>query len=282
MAKSYRDLRPFLSQVGHKAPRALYRAATFAAVLTWAITRAVDESRMLVDQLIGEGVRAVSLPCIERTVRALAPWKPEGHRVVLLTSVTAVEAVKPLLAIAMPLDVAVLSPTTREAFLVKTETRAVENASHPTITVESEEGVVALSHRILESLHARGITHAHFWYPTSSAGLEAQEQNEAIALLSRRGPVDRVIAYDVATPGSLIAQLREVPPQLGVVFSSPSAVRHFLGATRQLEQAPRVKLAACWGESTCRAASPYFPQTHLLSRTRPLAESLLALEKSHG
>lgn len=236
-----------------------------ASVLTWAITRARDESKALVEQLSARGLRAVALPCIERTLRSLASWRPSGHRVVLLTSVAAVEAVKPVLEASLPADLAALAPSTVAALRPY---RA---------TIESSEGVVALAREILESLRSRGIEQASVWYPTSSAGLDAAEQNEAIALL---GNVHRVVAYDVVAPVGLADQLRALTPlDLGLFFSSPSAVRHFVDASMGL--ALSVKEVACWGESTRREAQSHFAHAHSVSRTNPLHESLLALENHH-
>lgn len=271
-----------LSQVGHATRRSGRGAGTFTHVLTWAITRAVDESRAVVEQLIARGVNAVSLPCIERSSRDVAPWRPDGHRVVLLTSVAAVESVRPVLCASAPCDVGVLAPKTREAFLM----RFVTQEANPSpfcaeALIDSSGGIVALAQRVLESLRTRGIVRASFWYPTSSEGLHTEQQRNAFGLLSPLGRVDRVIAYRLSEPPGLVDQLRRAPTRLGVVFTSPSAVKHFVSAARQLETAPRVTLAACWGESTLRAASPYFTEARLLSRTRPLAESLTALEHHH-
>lgn len=241
-------------------------------MLTWAITRAARESNALVEQLKTEGLSALSLPCIERSARPVPAWHPPGHRVIVLTSVAAVESISHELAASAPADLAALSPHTCDA-LSRFDLKA---------TIESGEGVVGLAQAIVRSLDARGVRAASFWYPTSSAGLDAPEQAEAISTLSGYGPVTRVTAYEVCAPSGLIDQLRTLPREAGVLFSSPSAVNHFISAHRQLGLTPSVRLAACWGDSTRRAAQAHFLHTHLLHRARPLADALRELERSHG
>ena len=240
--------------------------------MTWAITRAARESNALVDQLTTSGLLALALPCIERSSRPVSAWHPPGHRVIVLTSVAAVEAVSHELVASAPAQLAALSPHTSDA-LGRLDLKA---------SIESREGVLSLAQAIVRSLDALSIRAASFWYPTSAAGLDAPEQAEAIATLSPYGPVTRVAAYDVGAPSGLILQLRALPREVGVFFSSPSAVKHFIAAHEQLGLTPSVRLAACWGDSTRRAAQAHFSRTHLLPRARPLADALRELELSHG
>lgn len=255
-----------------RAARAPAAPGRVTAVLTWAITRAARESNALVDQLTTQGLHALALPCIERSTRPVSAWRPPGQRVIVLTSVAAVEAVSHELVASAPAHLAALSPHTSAA-LAKLELTA---------TIESSEGVVALAQAIARSLDGWNIRAASFWYPTSSAGHDAPEQAEAIAALTPYGPVTRVAAYDVAAPSGLIDQLRTLPREVGVLFSSPSAVKHFITAHEELGLTPSVRLAACWGDSTRRAAQAHFSRTHLLPRARNLADALRELELSHG
>ena len=190
----------------------------------------------------------------------------------MLTSVAAVDAVKEQLGAAAPADLAALAPSTSNA-LKRLDLKP---------SIESSDGVVALAEVVGRSLQARGIRSASFWYPTSAAGLDSLEQSEAIETLSRFGSVTRVAAYDVTAPSQLASQLRVLPREVGVLFSSPSAVRHFIEGHDRLGLIPSVRMAACWGASTHREAQAHFADTHLLPRFRPLAEALRELEISHG
>jgi uroporphyrinogen-III synthase len=243
-------------------------------VLTWAITRAASESSVLVDELVRAGLQALSVPCIERTLRPVAPWRPPGHRVILFTSVAAVEAVAAHLPACTPADIAALAPVTSAALAL------ISPALKPTI--ESGEGVVSLAHAVLRALDSWSIRTASFWYPTSAAGFDAPEQHEAMAVLSSVGQVTRVAVYDVGAPSGLVDQLKQLPREVGVVFTSPSAVKHFISAHSQLGLTPSVKVAACWGASTRREAEAHFSHTHTLPRSQPLAVALRELEKTNG
>lgn len=242
-------------------------------MLTWAITRAASEATQVAGQLNEHGVRALVLPCIECAVRPVPAWHPAAARIVMLTSPAAVRAVAGVLSAVAPTHVAALAPST---------VVALNWVSSMPAEIQSTGGAVALAHAILRSMTAWGMPTASFWYPTSSAGLEAAEQNEAVALLRTRGEVTRVVAYDVMSPTGLADQLRALPPRVGVFFASPSAVKHFIGASQQLKIAPTVHVAACWGRSTYLEAQAHFQKTHLLSRAVPLVDALRSLGLPHA
>ncbi len=244
-------------------------------MLTWAVTRAAAESRQLVEQLHAEGLRAVSLPCIERVSLPVAPWVPDARaRLVMLTSVAAVEAVADQLPVLKSAEVAALGPTTANAV----------RALGLEVAYESSGGVVALARMVVEALSARGALHqTACWYPTSAAGVESAEQHEAMGVLASLGSVARVEAYDVVAPRGLerrlVNQFVRAPAPTAVLFSSPTAVRHFSAAAQATGSAAVVPaLVACWGESTRALASRHFARSYLVPRSQPLAASLQALE----
>lgn len=236
-------------------------------MLPWAITRAEPDARRVCDELRAAGVEAVALPCIERVPCPVPPWRPSAHRVVVLTSAATVDALGSALEATEPHEVAALSPATSAAVA----RRGVR------VTVESPGGALALAEAVAERLERRGVVDPAFWYPTSDAGLERDEQLEAVARLELLGPVTRPVAYVTRAPPGLDAAVARLPVPFGAFFASPSAVAHFVGAG-----APLPARVVCWGESTLRAAQPHFPDAVLADRTRPLAQTLTSKELHHG
>lgn len=245
------------------------RAGRFAyndEVLPWAITRAVADARRLVEQLRASGVDAFPLPCIERLLRPVPRWHPEGHRVVLLTSSGAVEAVTSVLSSTEPNDLAAIAPTTSQALR--------ELGFRP--TVEGFSGVVPLAQAVEAHLRRRAINDAVFWYPSSDAGAASAEQHEAVRRLELLGPVTRPIVYEMRAPPSLEAEVARLPARYGVFFASPSAVANFFAA-----HPPPPERVVCWGESTLHAARDVFPQAEQADRARPLTEAFTSEESRH-
>jgi uroporphyrinogen-III synthase len=235
-------------------------------VLPWAITRAEPDASRVCDELRAAGVVAVAVPCIERVPCEVVPWRPSAHRVVVLTSAGTVEALGQRIIDAAPDEVAALAPATA---------RAVERLGLK-VTVESANGVVALAHAIAARLERRGVVAPAFWYPTSDAGLEQDEQREAVARLGLLGPVTRPVAYTTRAPPELKATLAGLRLPFGAFFASPSAVANFVAASP-----PRPERVVCWGASTLRAALPHFPRAELADRARPLEETLTQKEPHH-
>lgn len=235
-------------------------------VLPWAITRSDADARRVVEELRGAGVEAFALPCIERVLRPFPRWRPEGHRVVLLTSTGAVEAVHRVLASAEPHELAAIAPTTSQALR--------ELGYRP--TVEGFSGVVQLAQAVEERLHRRGINDAVFWYPSSDAGVTSAEQQEAVKRLEVLGPVTRPIVYEMRAPATLEAEVARLPPHYGVFFASPSAVSNFFAA----HPTPPARVV-CWGESTLHAARAAFPDAEQADRSRPLFEAFTPEEPRH-
>lgn len=235
-------------------------------MLPWAITRSDADARRVVQELRGSGLEAFALPCIERVLRAVPPWRPEGHRVVLLTSAGAVEAVHQTLASTEPNDLAAIAPTTSQALR--------ELGFRP--TVEGFAGVVQLAQAVEARLHRRGIIDPVFWYPSSDAGGSSAEQQEAVRRLELLGPVTRPVVYEMRAPATLEADVATLPSRYGVFFASPSAVSNFFSAR------PRTPArVVCWGESTWQAARAVFPAAELADRSRPLTEALTPQESPH-
>jgi uroporphyrinogen-III synthase len=234
----------------------------------WAITRARDEAERVVTELRAQELSAFPLPCIERVALPVEPFTVAGHRVVLFTSVGAVEAAVGALAASQPIEVAALAPVTSAAL----------GRQHIIPTIEASGGVVALAQAVCESLQQRRISQPRFWYPTSDVGLAGADQSEAVRLLEGLGPVTRTVAYQTRAPESLPADLLALPPVYGVFFASPSAVTNFYAAGPRLT--PR--RVVCWGASTLREASRYDATAVVAPRDRPLADTLKALENPHG
>lgn len=235
-------------------------------VLPWAITRADVDARRVVEQLRASGVDAFALPCIERVLRPVPRWRPEGHRVVLLTSSGAVEAVTRALLASDPNDLAAIAPTTSQALR--------ELGFRP--TVEGFSGVVQLAEAVEQRLHRRRIIDAVFWYPSSDVGARSAEQQEAVRRLELLGPVTRPIVYEMRAPATLEADIAALPPRYGVFFASPSAVSNFLVA----HPTPPERVV-CWGESTLHAARAAFPHAEQADRSRPLTEVFTSQEPRH-
>ncbi len=235
-------------------------------VLPWVITRAEPDAGRVCDELRRAGVEALPVPCIERVPCEVPAWRPDGHRVVLLTSVATVEVVGPRLRLSAPDELAALAPASAAA-LSSLGYRA---------TIESHGGVLELAARIEDRLRERSIGEPLFWYPTSDAGLSTEEQRAAVRRLEALGPVTRTAVYETRRPESLDRQLARLAPPFGVVFASPSAVENFF-ATR----AAVPERVVCWGHSTFTAARRFFDRAIEHDRAHPLADTLTQ-ESTHG
>lgn len=205
---------------------------------TWLITREADDARVDREAFDERALPVIEVPCVETTWRRW-PWREAGG-LTLFTSRRAVSAWER--AGAPPLgEVAAIAPST---------SRALE-ALGVTPAVTAEGGVVALAEAIVAWWASRGRPALTVRYPTSGAGLQAPEQQQALTVLGTLGPVEREVVYDVRAPANLVPALEAATCfDWAVTFSSPSAVSHFFAAHRG-ERAPRH--AICVGRSTARA-----------------------------
>ncbi len=232
----------------------------------WAITRAAADAAEQCEALQKAGVSAFALPCVERVLRPVAEWRPDGYGVVLLTSAAAVSAVRSTLS-TFSGALAALSPHTSAAL----------RASGLSPTLEAEGGAVALAQAVVAHVKQLGVPAPAFWYPTSDVGHRAEEQTAAVALLELLGPVTRQVVYETRAPEGLAEAVSRLPQRFHLFFASPSAVEHFLAA-----RAPRApERVACWGHSTFLAARAHFPMAVEVERHRPLAASLAEQEQHH-
>lgn len=232
----------------------------------WAITRAADDATVQCEALWKAGLTAFALPCVERVLRPVHEWRPDGDGVVFLTSATAVSAVRQTLS-GFPGALAALSPHTSAAL----------RASGLVPTIEAEGGAVSLAHAVAAHVKQLALRAPVFWYPTSDAGARADEQAAAVALLEALGPVARQVVYETRAPRGLAEAVARLPQRFHLFFASPSAVEHFVAARAPV--AP--DRVACWGHSTLLAARAHFPTAVEVARHRPLAESLSEQEQHH-
>lgn len=237
-----------------------------AHVTPWVITRAADEAASQCEALREAGMAAVALPCVERVLRPVHAWRPDGYRVVLLTSAAAVHAVRSTLS-GFPGVLAALAP----------HTSAVLRASGLSATIEASGGAVALAHAVAAHVKQLAVRAPVFWYPSSDAGQRAEEQTAAVALLEALGPVTRQVVYETRAPRGLAEAVGQLPERFQLFFASPSAVEHFF-AVRPRSAPERV---ACWGHSTWLAARVHCPTAFEVDRARPLTESLSKQEQHH-
>lgn len=235
-------------------------------MLPWVITRAEPDAGRVCEELRRAGLEAFALPCIERVPCEVPAWRPDGHRVVLLTSVPTVEIVGPRLWLSAPDELAVLAPASSAAL----------SALGYRATIEASGGVLELVARIEGRLRQRAIGDPVFWWPTSDAGLSTDEQRVAVARLEALGPVTRTAVYETRRPERLDHRLAQLARPFGVVFASPSAVENFFATN-----APEPEAVVCWGHSTFTAARRFFERAIEHDRSHPLAVTLTQ-EPLHG
>lgn len=237
-----------------------------AVVTPWVITRAADDAAAQCEVLREAGLPAFALPCVERVLRPVHAWRPEGYGVVFLTSAAAVSAVRATLS-DFPGALAALAPHTAAAL----------RASGLSPTIEAEGGAVHLAQTVAAHVKQLAVRAPVFWYPTSDAGARADEQTAAVALLEALGPVTRQVVYETRAPQGLAEAVGRLPQRFHLFFASPSAVEHFVAA-----KSPRApERVACWGHSTFVAARAHFPDVVEVDRHRALAASLSEQEQHH-
>lgn len=204
-----------------------------AVTTTWFITREKEDAEADCASLRLRGLDAIPMPCVTTT---LLPWPWNDAEADTMTVFTSRRAVDSWLQTNTHLSrVAATAPATSRLL----------DRSGIQVQLETEGGAIALAEAILA-----GRRPARIRYPTSNIGLEAVEQNVAVSMLAEI-PVDRQLAYEVHAPAELprsTAALHRAP--YGLVFASPSAIRHFL---RHALEAPPAQHVVCFGQSTLRA-----------------------------
>ncbi|MBL8915394.1 MAG: uroporphyrinogen-III synthase [Archangium sp.] len=241
----------------------------------WILTREGDDGGDVEALLRERGHQVVRVPCIETQWHAW-PWPADPHALTIFTSRRAVECFARSVATIEssraknsgaaphpdPLPqgregsqsglgvIAALRPETSRAL--------AELGLEPDI--EATGGSRALAHGIVTAWPWLSPRPMCIRYPTSSAGLSAPEQDDAVRDLSALGRVERTVVYDVTAPALLARELAAalIEPSWSIVFASPSAVSHFFTATGASASAPAH--AVCFGASTARAWNERRPE----------------------
>lgn len=227
--------------------------------VVWNITRAADDADAMARELEAQGVPARSLPCIAREHLAW-PAVPPGA-LLFLTSA----AVLPLPDDARENPIAALG---RVAAALRRAGREV--------LVDSDGGVVSLASRLADLFTATALNErVRVLYPTSDLAHEQLEHTEALHRLARFADVCVHAVYRVVPPSQLERALLGLRPESGLVFFSPSAVKHFFAAAAHL---PPPRAVVTHGASTLRAwseARPHgWPDAVAHARELPLADTL--------
>jgi uroporphyrinogen-III synthase len=227
--------------------------------VVWNITRAADDADEMARALEAQGVSARSLPCIAREKLAWPALPPDA--LLFLTSA----AVLPLPDDARDNPVAALG---RVASALRRAGREV--------LVDSDGGVVSLASRLAEVFGALAANvRLRLVYPTSDLAHEQLEHTEALYRLTRFADVSVHAVYRVVPPAELERALLGLRPESGLVFFSPSAVKHFFAAAAQV---PPPRAVVTHGASTLRAwedARPRgWPDAVAHAREQPLADTL--------
>jgi uroporphyrinogen-III synthase len=209
--------------------------------VTWLITREADDARADCGALAERGVEAQPLPCVEFEGLEWPRWvQRPGTPLTVLSSKQAAQRY-----LAQPDRaglVAAMAPVTAGLL-----------ATHGTsCTVVATGGAVALAQAVWATWTLLGQPAWHLRWPTSDVGLGTREQGEALALLSRVGPVERAAVYRTRPPEGLAEALhRSLRRPWSATFSSPSAVEAFVAGAPEDAVAPGNVI--CLGRSTARA-----------------------------
>jgi uroporphyrinogen-III synthase len=214
----------------------------------WVLTRARAESHELSRAMRAAGLATRVLPCIERTRRAFPAWPwPAGDNVpfVFVTSPYAAGCVPWKRLLARSVRVAALEPKSVEV---------LRGLGVP-VEVTARGGTVALAKALTRYRRAFLLPRdLDIVYPTSTLGTDEREQQASRRLLARLGRVSAPVCYATAAPRGLAAAVRKLPARpLGLVFASPSAVKHFDAARKQAKVRPEVRAVVCLGLSTASA-----------------------------
>jgi uroporphyrinogen-III synthase len=205
----------------------------------WVMTRAQPEADEDVAALRAVGVAAISVPCIEQVALPWPEWRPEGPRVILVSSPFGAQQltrVWPRLPEPKP-AVAAMAPTTAAR---------LEQAGIP-VEIRAEGGIVALARAVQRWHLNRGGGLLAVLYATSDVGARQPEQEEALGMMRAFAKVDRVAVYSTRAPHGLEERLKALKPPVSLAFMSPSAVEHALPHLALVPSA-----VACIGQSTYR------------------------------
>lgn len=205
----------------------------------WLITRAQPEADEDVAALRAVGSTAIALPCIERVALPWPEWKPEGPRVIVVSSSFGAQALAQVWR-RLP------EPKPAVAAMAPATTARLEQAGIR-VEIRAEGGIVALARAVQRWHLNRGGGLLALLYATSDVGTRQPEQEEALGMLRTFAKVDRVAVYSTRAPAGLEARLKALKPPVSLVFMSPSAVEHALPHLALVPSA-----VACIGQSTYR------------------------------
>jgi uroporphyrinogen-III synthase len=243
---------------------------------TWLLTRAAEDAVQDAEVLSRAQVRWALVPCIECVPKPWPSWpERDGTPVHFFTSRRA--------AAGMPVGsgwrtgrstglIAATAPSTA-AWLTA--------HGHP-VDIEGPGGAFGLARAVVREWQARGRPSWHVRYPTSDAGLDAPEQEAAVALLETVGPVDRAVVYETRPAESLADRLAPyLLAPYSVTFSSPTAVKAFLAACPRGVRRPDHVI--CFGGSTVRAWDVGRPADWpaAVPAVRSVVETILSHQEGH-
>lgn len=227
-----------------RAPRGERVFPVQAPSTIWVVTRPLAEAKALVRALKAEGAKAKALPCIEREKLSFPKW-PSADRGLPFLFVTS-----PFAAECVPwrkmrgVLVAALMPKSVE----------VVEAKGGVCAVTAKGGAVALAEAVAEHARIERSSRLDVLYPTSDLGGSEPEQQKARKVLATVGQVTAPVVYRTVAPPRLAEQVRKLGERpVGLVFSSPSAVRNFQAARSRARVRPLVRGVVCLGKSTARA-----------------------------
>lgn len=218
--------------------------------MTWIFTREAADSADSCASLQARGLTVQSVPCVEFADLPWPVWNSEEGSVpvTFLTSRRSARRFVEHAANERTL-VAAMSPATAE-FL---ETSSVH------VDFTARGGVVPLASVVSFAWHTQGQPKWAIRYPTSTLGIDSDEQHEALEILSQLGPVQREAVYETRPPAGLAEVLRGMTQTAwNVTFSSPSAVTSFLHSLSPDALPPGH--IVCLGRSTQRAWNQHKPQ----------------------
>jgi uroporphyrinogen-III synthase len=261
-----------MSRLCHVDRQATWRGDE-SQVVTWIFTREAADSADACATLAARGLAVRSVPCVEFGDLPWPTWRGEGRRPVMF--LTSKRSARRFAECAWPSSatepglVAALGPVTTD-FLAQRRVR---------VDLTAHGGVVPLAAQVRTTWESFGRPAWAIRYPTSTLGLDAPEQHEALELLSQVGPVQREAVYETRAPAGLAQALRAMTHSAwSVTFSSPSAVTAFL---RNLSpDALPPGHVVCLGGSTQRAWNQHKPlQWREAVITSNVVDTIVALEE---
>lgn len=203
--------------------------------MLWILTREPADNTPLVEALRAQGADSLSLPCIQRSLRA---WPAVRADVVMVTSRTAARLVPEGMAVAALADSTAPELTARGIIPVLTATG----------------GAVGLAQAVAHAFPLQHVLYVH-----SAQAVERDEHTRALTIVRAACRLTTHVLYEVQLPASTAAQWRELQlTDYALFFASPSAVDHFLTLWQQHSQ-PAPSRVACMGESTLARWNAFKP-----------------------